>query len=313
VRRSDLLVVAVRATTVVGAVGFALTTSCTDGPGSDSAFASTGLARATCDKLIECGCIDSAEGDACQAELVYLFQPPYEYYQPPPCYDYYCAHGYDTDYEGPVQLAFDPQCAADLEAGMRQLDCRQIPFDFECENYCPLYHGTHWQGQRCTLEDNFFVTDCAKGLACIAGECRNPCDVVVALEGQSCELLECAPGLSCEYIESDPLEPGVEICTTLPQPGQPCLSGDCAEGAWCDFSDPMAEPVCQRLQQLGEPCSGHAQCDSFNCPAGFCAAPPQLGDPCSSTLPCAPGQGCEDGVCVEQWALCGLFAPYYDY
>jgi hypothetical protein len=45
-------------------------------------------------------------------------------------------------------------------------------------------------------------------------------------------------------------------CTSLPVENQPCASGQCAAGLFCDFG------TCEKLLTMGEACTGTAQCNS---------------------------------------------------
>lgn len=177
---------------------------------------------------------------------------------------------------------------------------------------CPLYHGTIPAGMPCrasvTALDDPTSTDCGAGLVCAGGTCRPPAALDFGALEQPCDLgSRCDAGLYCRDQRSCERAPGrgepcpdrvcaapyvcEEVCVSLPGEGEPCLRGQCAPDLTCEPEG------CVRKAEVGEPCFGHRECVSGNCPAGFCAPVPQPGDRCSGMLPCGPRQVCVDGIC----------------
>jgi hypothetical protein len=198
------------------------------------------------------------------------------------------------------ELAFDPQCAESMATRIRHSSCDQ---DFDhpelavlgpsCEHPCSLFHGSAFEHDACEPVGPF--STCAAGLVCVAGQCRHPCDAMPGREGDSC-FSGCEDGLYCFVDPNRPSEPG--YCTRLPGPGLPCSPlGECHESARCDDRPNDEGPMCVRLGENGEPCTGHAQCLNGHCPAGHCSPPLAEGDECTTNLRCAEGLACQDGVC----------------
>jgi hypothetical protein len=87
------------------------------------------------------------------------------------------------------------------------------------------------------------------------------------------------------------------VCQDRPAPGEPCSFDECEHGSICTFDPGTGERRCQLTGAVGDPCQGHRECQSGNCPAGFCEEPAGIGDPCGSRLPCGPGLSCREGQC----------------
>lgn len=123
---------------------------------------------------------------------------------------------------------------------------------------------------------------CEEGLGCgIDGRCTPLGDI-----GSRCDVVNCREGLLCDY--------SVSVCAVPPPAGQPCLSGECARGAYCETTDVS---LCVAGQPRGTACTGHRQCESGYCPAGFCDVRPGIGDPCAGSLVCDVGASCDGAVC----------------
>lgn len=121
---------------------------------------------------------------------------------------------------------------------------------------------------------------CVDGLAC-NGTCRPPVG-----EGESCAEAACRDGLLCDYATTI-------TCVAPPSAGSPCISDRCEASAVCDFET----YTCRLGAVEGDPCTGHAQCQSRYCPAGRCAELPAIGESCEGTLRCAIGASCDGRVC----------------
>jgi hypothetical protein len=272
--------------------------ACTAGPGRED-VAIQRLQTLLCEKALECGCRsptnDFGEPIACGE-----WDPPYVY-------------GYD-EFEGTSPVAFDPGCVDRWTTWVEALACQATELPSYAE-LCPLYHGTLRAGEPCEGYE-LIQTDCGRGLFCIAGTCHDPLRTSLGGQGEPCDLGQrCDDGLACSYAElclrlPGPGEPCLddyrcdaearcddELCVALPGPGQRCDGGDCLPGSFCRFDPVAGIAECLSLGDVGDPCQGHRECASGNCPAGACQEPAGVGDPCGSQLPCGPGLGCSDGQC----------------
>ncbi len=201
-------------------------------------------------------------------------------------------------------LVYDPTC---WPARIEELDaagCGAPPIEEEgddCRPPCTAFHGDQQVGEYCTLYD-VAVTDCAAGLECAMPfceqggckeVCRDPC--ARSALGERCLDVQCEDGLLCDVLEDE--------CVPAPDIGEPCVWGSgCGEGAMCDDVNDTcvpAEPADddsddepeEDLQPPGAPCNAYWQCQSGDCPNGFCADLPGRGEPCSSA--CAGGLECD--------------------
>jgi hypothetical protein len=253
-------------------------TTCGGSGGGPEALHLAAIGAAACDLLARCGCVPVDALTVCPSEVTAVL-------------------GWSVDgEEREPGVVFDEQCARDMEAWFRRASCGD---DVTTMPVCRLTHGTTPEGLFCEEEE-----ECGRGLSCLGNECRDPAQVAPLTVGSQCddEGLSCAAGSQC--IE--------ERCQMLPAAGQPCLDGDCAFGNTCDG----IEGICVALGQEGEPCTGHAQCVSYNCPRGFCAPIGQTGSECEADIQCAPGLRCVDALCQGQagptGGVCNIVAGYFD-
>jgi hypothetical protein len=187
-------------------------------------------------------------------------------------------------------LTFDGECVvAELELAEARA-CILDPWSnagATNTRWCSYFHGERRVGQSCTPHGQF--DDCDRGLYCNDGRCTDP-DPRLAT-GAACDgTSRCAEG---EYCSDD----GSDVCTILPSPGEPCTSacalgsvcsttgtcrtlpergeacidGQCAEGLYCDAASSNAAPGCAVRKSAGDPCSDAQQCDSGECSNGACA------------------------------------------
>ncbi len=124
---------------------------------------------------------------------------------------------------------------------------------------------------------------CDDGLGCGP---QGLCTPLGAL-GARCDYVGCIDGLLCNY--------DIQTCAEPPEAGQPCLQGECARGAFCDT--PVDVSICTPTLPLATACTGHRQCDSGFCPAGFCDLRPALGESCAGSFVCELGASCDGEVC----------------
>lgn len=229
-------------------------------------------------------------------------------------------------------LQYDAQCMGDMLQRLDEIGCAHEDAieDPSCTDTCKPLFGSKGQGEQCSrvavgnIEGfGLLLDDCDAEHICIADTCQPRCWVLDGKpEGEECltppvycqEGLECdpsngtcgpppAPGGPCD---ANYMCPGEQLCTgqdmtcvPLPDIGQDCLNGRCAEG-WCDFS----EMTCRALLEQDESCTSFEQCESGYCPNGTCQQKPDLGEPCYG--PCQDGLACFDEVCVTIPAdVCG--------
>lgn len=122
---------------------------------------------------------------------------------------------------------------------------------------------------------------CADGLHCIESTCQT-----LPGEGERCEG-QCAEGTWCDW--------NIQRCAALPDgEGQPCAAGQCGGRLWCDTMN----DECRLRAPFGETCTGHRQCETGFCPAGFCDELPIEGEACAQAGGCANGLVCDGEVCV---------------
>lgn len=282
--------------------------ACDGGPGRED----VGLQRLEtrmCEKALECGC-----------------PPGFDAFGMPQARE--CG-GWEAEATGgsewepyPTGLAFDPACVDRWVQWVDALSCDAAGLPSYAD-LCPLYHGTRREGEAC--DEGWFSlrhSTCDRGRFCLAGRCRDPLRTPLGTRGEPCDIGErCDDGLVCidEVCERlpGPGEPCLEgyrcsaearcsniVCVGLPGPGEPCDFDDCREGAFCSFDPVTGDSTCRLLGEVGEPCSGHRQCTSLNCPAGVCEPPAEAGAPCGSQLHCGPGYECIGDRC--QGAACTL-------
>ena len=149
---------------------------------------------------------------------------------------------------------------------------------------CGANGGVCYPGLVCFRANETEVGTCRE-----AGEVGDPCfdqtqcdplskDGVLVCQGGVCQV---APGAGepcfdfrCDDASCDTsaLPP---TCKALPAAGEPCASGVlCGKGLTCN------QGKCAPLGKPGDACTGHAQCESFQCYDGHCGAP--------GTPPCEP-------------------------
>lgn len=286
---------------VAATAGVLLGGACGDSP-HEGPLQIRPLEQAICHKLLECGCSESLSAHGLQPPLDcngWTFEsllgegPPYYYGG-----GYGYEGGYDPD-EPPLPMTFDEECVERLADATEAAGCDTLAIRLSCEEFCLPYFGPGLEGQPC--EDPYA---CGRGLVCAQFECRNPCSLQPAGEGERCDTVGCQPGLACGL----GLLFDFPTCLRLPGPGEPCDMGDCAAGSWCD--DSLDEPRCTALGAIGAQCSGHGQCETRWCPAGRCADRPSVGMPCPGPDTCAPGAECiqdpdgDSGTCIRAPQVC---------
>jgi len=94
------------------------------------------------------------------------------------------------------------------------------------------------------------------------------------------------------------------VCTAKPGDGQPCLSGMCASGLFCQNGT-----TCRPLRAVNETCQNDGQCAAglfcnFNAdPEPVCAPLKALGEPCTDSDECVT-DFCVPGVCSGTNVAC---------
>jgi hypothetical protein len=312
---------------VIAGGGAALSVAaCTDGPGVQQ-ISLVNISQAFCEKSLECGCapllgeIGFVPPTSCEGwNLEQIF--------PDDGYDEYGNDEYGGGYEGGYEAGgedtaggdithnFDQDCADRIAAAIAATSCDRLIPEFACADYCKIYYGTRFEGQPC--DDS---RDCAQGLVCL-DECRDPCKLQTVGEGEVCEFARCEPGLECVVdVDGDENRPPTcvqDAANTV------CNDQICPPTSWCDTGDPDG-PRCRERVGTGAACSGHTQCTTLYCPAGFCEELPGDGQPCSDNGDCRDGVLCvrseanPEGTCTAIAPLCGtvIGIPFlvlgYDY
>lgn len=268
----------------------------------------TSLSQAFCEKTIECGCapllldIGIAPPTSCEGwNLSDLFGETggYDEYGGGGDYGEYGGND-DETLGGEITRNFDQDCADRLARALSETSCDRLIPEFACESYCKLYYGTRFEGEPC--DDS---SDCAQGLICLAAECRDPCKLQTAGEGERCEFAVCDDGLQCIQLEDGDGSDGPATCVR-PGGGEFCGDQTCVSGQWCD-NGPMGS-VCRAAVGPGAACSGHRQCTTKYCPAGFCEELPGEGEPCTEQGSCRDGAICVANA-PDQPGTCATIAP----
>jgi len=226
-------------------------------------------------------------------------------------------------------LTYDPACFGIIVDRLDALDCAPTSASSEdvgCVTPCYPLHGDVPAGETCEQSSDY--SNCAQGLECrfddcdqdgnCVGRCADPCLGACATDcgddarcidgnceplpgiGQDCSEYGCASGLVCFFDE------GGARCGRAPELGDDCTEvGECAEDLRCDRDPMTGEGTCVGPTALGSPCTGHTQCASGFCPAGFCDELPGEGDSCEGTFACSEGLDCDfdTRVCVPGDAL----------
>jgi hypothetical protein len=273
--------------------------ACGDGPGEGPLQAQQ-LEQALCHKLVECGCGESFRELGLQAPLDCEGWTIESLIGSGPRDPYYYAYGYEG--YGPtaqLPISVDEECLEHLADALEQASCDSLAISWRCDVACRPYFGPGLEGQPC-----YDTYACGRGLYCAGTECRDPCQVFPVGEGERCDSFGCRHGLVCSIAPTADFP----ICVRPPRPGEPCDRGDCSEDAWCDDNG-VDVPTCVATQEIGAPCSGHMQCETVYCPAGFCAARPSVGMGCGADAVCEASSMCiyddgGEGTCVPAPPLC---------
>ncbi len=281
-----------------GAVAWVLAlvgcTTAIDGP--DPARADfDAIATAHCQLAAECGCPGREDMDACLTELN----------------DTWLARLMTGRADG---LTYDPACADGIADAITAHGCAGPGRDSShlCSSYCAPFHGERELGATCTRFDAL-VSDCAQGLTCSEGICRDPCHVFTGLpEGEICwdnsgQLLDrcadhlicngqceppagpgeqcgfCAKGYFCDYYSSD-----IAVCAEAADAGESCGLTECKPGLYCAYE---LGDRCEPYAKLGEACVDRRCDDGLSCD-GVCQGPAPEGESCASR-PCVEASVCD--------------------
>lgn len=145
----------------------------------------------------------------------------------------------------PCGLSVVEACAAGAECRFTGLD----------EGVCVAFAGS---GEACGEDAG---TSCARGLACIDGQCGP-----LRVRGESCEGDDdCVGGLYCDGVGCQPLRQAGQSCNTVP------FENDCLPGLFCD----VVTAVCTPRRSVGEACAQGDDCDAER--GAMCGAPPDDG------------------------------------
>ncbi len=241
------------------------------------------LEQALCHKLLACGCSEDLRAAG---------------YVPPVSCDGWTIGSLAPDLElGDDDLDGTRVDEACIERMAARIDAHTCELSFttpRCDDDCSPFFGAQLEFQPCQRD-----AECGRGLACVLGICRDPCQVTPPDEGQPCEGT-CALGLVCDLERTG-------TCIRPADAGPSCNDTMCSIDEFCDRVVPST-PVCRPLRARDEPCRGHRECLAGYCPAGFCEALPRVGEACGLGALCAPGSSCradaDGGLCVAASPAC---------
>jgi hypothetical protein len=215
-------------------------------------------------------------------------------------------------------LTYDGTCIGrylDLTTGLGcKTDADDHDFWDECR-WCSLFHGHVAVGEPCEQlagedDEDYLFDDCAQGLYCVGGMCRDPCST--AGEGDDCRVAACAEGLYCGWEWDPETDEESATCRRWAQQGENCEERHCANGLVCDWETSTCEPLPPR-PGIGEPCPeglcvDEAYCDTSDpdAQAWTCHARKGEGQPCEQSQECL-NYSCEDGACAPDLPLVCFF------
>lgn len=310
---------------VAVSLGGALVTGCTDddgAPSDDAASETEGtgdtegetetegeddrlamLAEVQCERMAACECgTEESDDEVCGGWLAARWEARIE-------------QGEERE------LTFDAGCLDQIEGQVEAADCRWPGFGETpiCASFCAVYHGDLPLGSACWADDPL-VSDCAQGLACVEGQCREPCEALLGLSaGSSCraemgdEYETCKDGLWCswETLSCEGLAPigaacgngpaqcvpeafcdwQTNTCVGAAQEGDACDQAQCALDLFCDWNNGTS--VCRAYGQAGDSCDGVPCGEGLLCSQSLvCAPPPGAGEVCANGG-CAAGNVCD--------------------
>lgn len=217
-----------------------------------------------------------------------------------------CRHSINMGFEDldaravDLGLNYDGECAGLQQAIVLDLGCSIVsPFEVRGLGACSIYFGDGGEGESCDSVGTL-GSSCARGLACAAGSCLDPCDAESGgrpyVYGYACVLGEVPFGYECRSAGFT---------------GDTC-TGACAEGLYCAGPDASCAPACMGQCVSGEPlgssCTVDGECREAVCLEGTCAIGQPEGAPCASG--CGVGLGCDAGLgtCAPTPTVCNSIA-----
>jgi hypothetical protein len=209
-------------------------------------------------------------------------------------------------------LTYDGTCIGRYLDLTSELGCRTEAEDAvvwdEC-GWCNLFHGHVAVEQPCERlgdEEDYLFDDCAQGLYCSGGVCRDPC--ATAGEGDDCQVAWCADGLYCGWEWDPETDEQSATCRRWAQQGENCEERHCADGLVCDWETSTCEPLPPR-PGVGQPCPEASCVEEAYCDTSdpdpqtwTCRARKESGEPCETSQECL-NYWCEDGACVPDLPL----------
>lgn len=196
-------------------------------------------------------------------------------------------------------LLYDERCAAALLDRVTAYGCRtstEILWAPEFDpaqvcSVCKPFFGRRVAGEACWNFEGSPYDDCAQGLTCREGRCRDFC--APGGLGEPCSTNVCAAGLACHYASE-----GDATCQRLVGVGEPCEDAVCKDGLYCDAE----RLTCIARPGVGDTCYGDCAprlwCDMSppDSASWVCRSPKPGGEPCTSEMECE-SRACEDEVC----------------
>lgn len=171
-----------------------------------------------------------------------------------------------------AELQYDDACTSAIVGLYQGYGCEPGSGSSCTDVDCKPFHGDVDEGGSCTKVFGAWADDCRQGLLCDNdGICRAEAKTLpTAGLGDPCfdeatfDLLAICDGrLQCDLF-------GTNTCFDPPDIGEPCESGACVSGAWCDGDDDDG-PICKAVRGGGEPCLDSFECSSHACVQGTCA------------------------------------------
>jgi hypothetical protein len=194
------------------------------------------------------------------------------------------------------RLSYDEDKAADCVDAFADASCELFGVSEAAQACEEVFTGLVADGGTCyddeeCVSDNCQQTDPACDMACCAGTCM-PGDPEAQI-GEDCSEADCVDGAHCAFDSAS----STFKCEADIAEGQACTGGGCADGLFCDVTDPQTGAgTCKAPADEGQTCN----------PQSFFGACARIDNWCNpATSKCekrkAPGEACDVEIdnCVE--------------
>lgn len=231
-----------------------------------------------------------------------------------------CKMQYSAEWESIIAqgeaagLTYDGACVGRMLDAFADVGCATSVDDEDLGGIggcapCKFFHGEKGVGDPCQEAVTGYGDDCAQGLSCDVEQCVDPCATVG--EGEDCSTTACEDGLYCN-VSFDPMtEEQTMTCVRPAGEGEDCMETPCGEGLLCDVETFTCQPTPPPPGE-GEPCMGVCAegnyCDTSepDPTAWVCRAQKGDDEPCESDEECLSWQ-CEEGACVPESPIVCFF------